>query len=111
MEKGEKKAESMGSTLRLERGWEKTTSQSEITVIVSGWMCQGDFREGLAPLAPAPHNRLIHLLSRQTRNTSYERYIQNTASCCNLLPLIYFTFISKANLQRLHIINEIDLPN
>lgn len=40
------KAESTGNTLRLERGWEEPSSQSELIVTLRGCLCQGDFREG-----------------------------------------------------------------
>ena len=53
MERKEK-AESMGSTLCLERGWEDPSPTSESIVTASGCLCQGDFRarEGVC-LAPA----------------------------------------------------------
>lgn len=38
------KAESLESTLRLERGWENPSPTSENIVTPSGCLCQGGFR-------------------------------------------------------------------
>ncbi|MDP3038417.1 MAG: hypothetical protein Q8O18_00930 [Deltaproteobacteria bacterium] len=42
------KAESLESTLRLERGWENPSPTSENIVTPSGCLCQGGFRAGKA---------------------------------------------------------------
>jgi len=55
------KAESTGNTLRLERGWEEPSSQSELIVTLRGCLCQGDFREVSCPRENVPFNAQVKM--------------------------------------------------